>query len=101
VLEAGQIYCVLDQFDADQFAALGQAQVVQGGPVVVRQMPLPLRRVCACLERLVGGADRKGKGGPEAVGRAHQVAEVQGFRHPLGADGEIAARLHASGGQVR
>ena len=74
--ETRQINGVVEQFNADELATLRQGQFVERCPVVVRHVELALRGVGVGFERPVGGADRKRKTCPEAVGRTHQVAEV-------------------------
>ena len=60
-------------------------------PIVVRQVLGALGGIGARLQRLVRRPDREREAGPEPVGGAHQVAEVQRLRDALGTDPEVAA----------
>ena len=92
VAEARQVDRLVQQLHPDQPAPVRQRQLVDLGPVVMRQVLAALGGIGARLQRLVGGADGEGEAGAEPVRGAHQVAEVQRLRDALGADGEIAAR---------
>ncbi len=59
--------------------------------MVHRQMGGSLGGVGLRLERPLIGADGKDEVRPEGVGRAQEIAEIDGLGDALDADGEIAA----------
>lgn len=58
----------------------------------MRQMEVPFGSVGVGFQGLIGRPDGERECCAKAVGRTHKVAQVQGFRHPFGADCEVAAR---------
>ena len=90
--ERRQVGGVVQQFDADQHAALRQAQRLD-----VREAPQRhvLRRVGGVGQSagagIEAGADDEAERGAEGVRGAQQGADIGRLRHPLDADAEIAA----------
>ena len=95
--EAREIVGLVEDFDPDQAASLGQLELFQASPVVDRQMDRGIRGVGANLEGLVVGADGEDEARAEGVRRAQQIAEIDGLGDALHADGEIAARYGERG----
>lgn len=71
VAETWQVDGVIDQFDADELAAVGQRHLVEACPVIVWQMQLALGRVGVGFESLVGCADGEREMRAKAMGRPH------------------------------
>ena len=78
--EARQVDRLVQQLHPDQPAALGQRQLVDALPVVVRQVLLALGGVGARLQRLVGGADGKGEAAPNPCAERIRLPRFRPWR---------------------
>ncbi len=90
--ERRQVDRVVDEFDSDEIAPLRQHDVVDATPLVVGDMVPAFRSIGERLVARIPCADGERERGPEPVCRAHEIADVERFRHALRADGEVAAR---------
>lgn len=89
--EGGQGDGVVGQFDADQAAALGQAELGQSGIAIERQMERCVGGVDAAhLGQVEPGADHEAEAGAEGMRRTHQGSDIAGLADPLDPNREIA-----------
>ncbi len=74
--KARQVDGLVEQFHANELAALRQCDFIDRRPVEMWQMPLSFRGIRACLQRMISGADRESEACPKAVCSAHKIAKV-------------------------
>ena len=91
VWKTRQIVRLLQNLDPDQATAFRQSEIGEAPPMIKREMRPGLRRVVTDLDRGLVGADGEDEARAEGMRRAQKVAEIDGLRDALDADGEIAA----------
>jgi hypothetical protein len=77
--EARQIGGPIQDLDPDEAAASWQLQLGQGPPMIERHVGRGLGRVSMRVEGSVVGCDSEHEARPERMGRAQQVAEIDGL----------------------
>lgn len=90
--EGRQLDRLVEKLDADQPAAARQAKLVDALPMIEGKVRGGPRCVGDGVHDARIGADGEGEACAEGVGRAKQIAEIDGLRGALDADGEKTAR---------
>jgi len=99
--EGRELDGIIDKLDADQPASPRQAHLLDALPMVEGEMRGGARGVGDGVHQARIGADGEHEARTEGVGRAQEIAEIDGLRSALDANGEIAAsssRLRFHGG---
>ena len=99
--EGRELNRILDKLDADGAAASRRSHLLDALPVVEGEVRGGARSVGDGVHDARIGADGEHEARAEGMGRAQEIAEIDGFRSALDADGEIAAgcsRLRFHGG---
>ena len=99
--EGRELDRIVDELDANQPASPRQAHLLDVLPMVEGEIRGRARGVGDGVHDARIGADGEHEARAEGMGRAQEIAEIDGFRSALDADGEIAAgcsRLRFHGG---
>jgi len=99
--EGRELDGIIDKLDADQPASPRQAHLLDALPMVEGEMRGGARSVGDGVHDTRIGTDGEHEARAEGMGRAQEIAEIDGLRSALDADGEIAAgssRLRFHGG---
>ena len=86
--EGRQLNRLVEKLDADQPAAARQAKLLDALPMIEGNVRGGPRGVGDGVHDARIGADGEGEACAEGVGRAKQIAEIDGLRGSLDADGE-------------
>ena len=89
--EGRQLDRLVDKLDADQPAAPRQAHLADALPMIEGKVRGRPRCVGDGVHDARIGADGEHEARAEGMGRAEQIAEIDGLRAALDADGEITA----------
>jgi hypothetical protein len=95
--EVREILGLIQDFDPDQAASLGQVQLVEAAPMVDGQMSRGFRRIGSKFKRSIVGTKSEHKICPKSMRRAQQIAEIDGLGNAFHADREIAAGSREQG----
>jgi len=89
--EGGQVDGLVEKLDPDQSAPSRQAKLGQALPMIEGQMGGSPRRIGNGIHGARIGADGKHEARAEGMGRAQQIAEIDGFGDALHTNGKISA----------